>query len=99
MLKFGTPTIALPLAIKNVLFRLDALYMYIAMWTKKYFESYFSDRLTFSNIRGRTSRRIYRLALPLLSFLQKPFPRQVNQGFSYIMRTLLYLFWMDDTIT
>ena len=28
---------------------------------------YFSDRLTFSNIRGRTSRRIYRLALPLLS--------------------------------
>ena len=27
MLKFGTPTIALPLAIKNVLFRLDALYM------------------------------------------------------------------------
>ena len=28
------------------------------------FESYFRDRLTFSNIR-RTSRRIYRLALPL----------------------------------
>ena len=28
---------------------------------------YFSDRLTFSNIRGRTSRRIYRLDLPLLS--------------------------------
>ena len=27
MLKFGTPTIALPLAIKNVLFRLDALYI------------------------------------------------------------------------
>ena len=26
-----------------------------------------SDRLTFSNIRGRTSRGIYRLALPLLS--------------------------------
>ena len=33
----------------------------------KIFESYFSDRLTFSNIRGRTSRRIFRLALPLLS--------------------------------
>ena len=33
----------------------------------KKFESYFSDRLTFSNIRGRISRRIYRLALPLLS--------------------------------
>ena len=34
---------------------------------KKIFESYFSDRLTFSNIRGRTSRRIYRLVLALLS--------------------------------
>ena len=33
--------------------------------TKKFFESYFSDRLTFSNIRSRTSHRIYRLALPL----------------------------------
>ena len=32
---------------------------------KKNFESYFSDRLTLSNIRGRTSRRIYRPALPL----------------------------------
>ena len=29
--------------------------------------SYFSDRFTFSNIRGGTSRRIYRLALPLIS--------------------------------
>ena len=29
------------------------------------FESYFSDRLTFSNIHSRTSCRIYRLALPL----------------------------------
>ena len=28
-------------------------------------ESYFSDRLSFSNIRRRTSRRIYKLALPL----------------------------------
>ena len=32
---------------------------------EKIFESYFRDRLTFSNIRSRTSRRIYRLALPL----------------------------------
>ena len=32
MLKFGIPTIALPLAIKNVLFRLDALYMYDCMY-------------------------------------------------------------------
>ena len=42
-------------------------YIYICLWTKKYFESYFSDRLTFSNIRGRICRRIYRLVLPLLS--------------------------------
>ena len=33
----------------------------------KIFESYFSDRLTFSNIRGRTSRRIYKPPLPLFS--------------------------------
>ena len=37
----------------------------ICLWTKKNFESYFSDQLTFSNIHGRTSRRIYRLTLPL----------------------------------
>ena len=40
-------------------------YIYICLWTKKIFESYFRNRLTFSNIRSRTSRRIYRLALPL----------------------------------
>ena len=32
---------------------------------KKKFESFFRDRLTFSNIRSRTSRLIYRLARPL----------------------------------
>ena len=37
------------------------------MFVDKKIESYFSDRLTFSNIRGRTSRRIYRLVLALLS--------------------------------
>ena len=40
------------------------LYMFV---DKKKFESYLSGRLTFSNIRGRTSCRIYRLALSLLS--------------------------------
>ena len=29
--------------------------------------TYSSDRLTFSNIRGRTSHQIYRLTLPLIS--------------------------------
>ena len=37
----------------------------ICFWTTKIFESYFTDRLTFSNIRSRTSHQIYRLALPL----------------------------------
>ena len=32
---------------------------------EKIFESYFRDRFTFSNIRSRASRRIYRLAVPL----------------------------------
>ena len=42
------------------------VHIYIYMFVdEKIFESYFSDRLTFSNIRSRTSRRIYRLALPL----------------------------------
>ena len=50
--------------------------IYICLWTKKIFESYFRNRLTFSNIRSRTSRQIYRLALPLrapemLSLLSK----------------------------
>ena len=33
--------------------------------TKTFFESYFSDRLTFSNIRSRTSHRIYKPSVPL----------------------------------
>ena len=39
----------------------------MCLWTKKIFESYFRDRVTFSNIRSRTFRRIYRLALLLLA--------------------------------
>ena len=43
------------------------IYIYVYMFVdEKIFESYFRDRLTFSNIRSRTSsHRIYRLALPL----------------------------------
>ena len=41
-----------------------AIYI-LCLWLKKKFESYFRDRLTFSNIDSRTSRRIYRLALLL----------------------------------
>ena len=37
---------------------------YMSVVEKK-FESYFRDRLTFSNVDSRTSRRIYRLALLL----------------------------------
>ena len=46
------------------------IYVYICVCVfvdKNFFNSYNSDRLTFSNVRCRTSRRIYRLALPLLS--------------------------------
>ena len=49
----------------------------------------FSDQLSFSNIRGRTSRRIYRLALLLLS------PEMLSSlsklRVSHLMCTLLYL--------
>ena len=41
------------------------IYIYICLWSKKKIESYFRDRLTFSNVDSRTSRRIYRLALLL----------------------------------
>ena len=40
------------------------VHIYMSVVEKK-FESYFRDRLTFSNIDSRTSRRIYRLALLL----------------------------------
>ena len=43
------------------------IYMCVCLWTKKSFESYFSNRLTFSNIRGRTSCQIYRLATTAFS--------------------------------
>ena len=43
------------------------VHMFICLWTKNKFESYFSDWLTFSNLHSRTSRRIYRLALPMLA--------------------------------
>ena len=67
---------------------------YICLWTKRFFELYFSHQLTFSNIRGRTSRQIYRLALPLLS--PEKFSSSSNQGFSYIMCTLLMSGWMNN---
>ena len=64
---------------------------------KKKFESYFSDRLTFSNIHGRTSRRIYRLALPLRT------PEKLSSSsklriFLYKVHLALFV-RMDDTIT
>ena len=68
----------------------------ICLWTKK-IELYFSDQLTFSNIRGRTSRQIYRLALPLLS------PETLSSSsksriFLYNVHLALFV-RMDDTIT
>ena len=64
---------------------------------KKIFESYFSDRLTFSNHHGRSSRQIYRLALLLrapemLSSLSK------SRVFLYSVHPALFV-RMEDTIT
>ena len=63
--------------------------LYICLWTKKIFESYFSVWLTFSNIRSRTFCQIYRLVHHCT--LQRRSPHWVNQGFPYLMLTLLYL--------
>ena len=72
--------------------------MYTDMYTdmfvdEKKFESYFSDRLTFSNIRSRTSRRIYRLSLPLcapetLSSLSKSRISIFNAHFTLFVRRM-----------
>ena len=59
---------------------------------QKKIESYFSDRLTFSNMRGRTSRRIYRQAQPMLS------PETLSSSSLYNAHLALFV-WMDDTIT
>ena len=45
-------------------------------------------RLTFSNIRGKTSRKTYRQALPLLS--QEKFSSLSKKGISYLMHNVLY---------
>ena len=63
---------------------------------KKIFQLYFSDRLTFSNIRGRTSCQIYRLALPLLS--PEMLSSSSKSRIPYIIVLTLF-FWMDDTIS
>ena len=65
--------------------------------TPKKFELYFSDRLTLSNIRGRTSRQIYRLTLLMLS------PEMLSSSSKsriFLFNAHLALFVrMDDTIT
>ena len=63
---------------------------------KKIFEPHFSDRLTFSNIHCRTSRRFYSLALPLrapvmLSSSSKSRIFLYNAHFALFVR-------MEDTI-
>ena len=72
------------------------IYIYTCIYVcdQKKIESYFNDRLTFSNIRGRTSRRIYRLALPLLS------PEMLSSSSkSRIVLFNVYLAIFNDTIT
>ena len=58
---------------------------------QKKFESYLSDRLNFSNIHGRTSRRIYRLTLPLRA-PEMPDLKKYNAHLTLFV-------WMEDTIT
>ena len=70
-------------------------YIIVCLWTKNKFESNFSDKLTFSNIRGRTSS--HRPALPLLS------PETLSSSsrsriFLYNAHLALFV-RMDDTIT
>ena len=62
---------------------------------RKFLIVYFSNRLTFSNIRGRTSRLIYRPALPLLS----PETLSLSSIFLYYNTHLALFVRMDDTIT
>ena len=71
------------------------VYIYNMFVDQNKFEWYFSDRLTFSNICG--SFLVEFIELLYHCFLQKQFVRQVNQRFSYIMRTLLDLSgWMTQ---
>ena len=74
---------------------LVSIYMFVDQ--KNIFESYFSDRLTFSNIHGRTSCQIYTLALPLLS-LETFSSSSKSMILLYIAHLALFV-WMDDTIT
>ena len=51
------------------------IYIYICLWTKKRFESYFRDRLTFSNIRnGSCDEQINTV---------NPLKRLIIEGFYY----------------
>ena len=61
------------------------------------FESYFSDRLTFSNIRSRTSDQIYRLDLQLHA--PEIFSSSSKSRFFFYNVHLALFVRMDDTIT
>ena len=74
------------------------IYIYVCLWAKIFFESYFSDRLIFSNIRGRTSHRIYRLAL--LPLLSPETLSSLSKSRIFLYNAHLALFVrMNDTIT
>ena len=67
---------------------------------QKNFESYFSDQLIFSNIRGRTFRRMYRLALPLHAPETFSSSNKSRIFLYKLMRTFLYLSgWMTQLPT
>ena len=74
----------------------SSLYIIICLWTKK-IESYFNDRLIFSNICSMTSCRIHKLALPLrapetLSLLSKSRISIFNAHFTlFVHRMTLHI--------
>ena len=93
--RMSTPEIVLPSKNLNSLSKVAAglvsIYMFVD--NKFFLKSYFSDRLTFSNIRRMTSRRIYKLALPLcvpdtLSSLSKSKISIINAHLTLFVRRM-----------
>ena len=71
------------------------VYIYIYMFVdKKIFEPYFSDRLTFSNICSRASRKIYRIAVLLcapetLSSMSKSWISLINVHLTLFVHNMM----------
>ena len=89
MLKFGTPTIAPPLAIKKCTVQTGCtVYIYIIrLWTKKIFLNRTSIAIDSAFQTFEVGFLVEFIDEFYYFFLQKRFPCCVNQGFPYLMRT------------